>query len=90
MPVAAEKLAVQHHGLEALPVCLVLRECRFSAGKRVEADETFIGGKARNMHVSESKRRITGTGSNRRENPRQDSRFKTKRYVDGWQSASRI
>ena len=26
----------------------------------VEADETFIGGKARNMHVSERKRRITG------------------------------
>jgi transposase-like protein len=28
----------------------------------VEVDETFIGGKARNMHVSERKRRITGTG----------------------------
>src|SRR5580700_6976788 len=28
----------------------------------VEADETFIGGKARNMHISERKRRITGTG----------------------------
>ncbi len=28
----------------------------------VEADETFIGGKARNMHVSKRKRRITGTG----------------------------
>jgi len=28
----------------------------------VEADETFIGGKARNMHVSERQRRITGTG----------------------------
>jgi|SRR5579883_644794 len=28
----------------------------------VEADETFIGGKARNMHVAERKRRITGTG----------------------------
>jgi transposase-like protein len=28
----------------------------------VEGDETFIGGKARNMHVSERKRRITGTG----------------------------
>jgi transposase-like protein len=27
-----------------------------------EADETFIGGKARNMHLSERKRRITGTG----------------------------
>ncbi|MGA7218277.1 MAG: IS1595 family transposase, partial [Candidatus Sulfotelmatobacter sp.] len=31
-------------------------------GGEVEADETFIGGKARNMHVSERKRRITGTG----------------------------
>ena len=30
----------------------------------VETDETFIGGKARNMHVSERKRRITGTGTN--------------------------
>ncbi|MGB8062120.1 MAG: IS1595 family transposase [Candidatus Sulfotelmatobacter sp.] len=28
----------------------------------VEADETFIGGKARNMHLSERQRRITGTG----------------------------
>jgi len=28
----------------------------------VEADETFVGGKARNMHSSERKRRITGTG----------------------------
>jgi transposase-like protein len=28
----------------------------------VEADETFIGGKARNMHMAERKRRITGTG----------------------------
>src|SRR5437016_14010153 len=36
-----------------------------SGGKlsgEVEVDETFIGGKARNMHVSERKRRITGTG----------------------------
>jgi transposase-like protein len=30
----------------------------------VEADETFIGGKARNMHVSKRERRITGTGGN--------------------------
>jgi transposase-like protein len=30
--------------------------------KEVEVDETFIGGKARNMHISERKRRITGTG----------------------------
>lgn len=29
---------------------------------QVEADETFIGGKARNMHVARRKRRITGTG----------------------------
>ena len=28
----------------------------------VEADETFIGGKARNMHVDKRDRRITGTG----------------------------
>ena len=31
-------------------------------GKEVEVDETFIGGKARNMHVDKRKRRITGTG----------------------------
>ncbi|HEV2380147.1 MAG TPA: IS1595 family transposase, partial [Terriglobia bacterium] len=29
----------------------------------VEVDETFIGGKARFMHVAQRKRRITGTGS---------------------------
>lgn len=28
-----------------------------------EADETFIGGKARNMHVAHRQRRITGTGT---------------------------
>jgi transposase-like protein len=33
-----------------------------SSGSEVEVDETFIGGKARNMHLSERKRRITGTG----------------------------
>jgi transposase-like protein len=35
----------------------------------VEVDETFIGGKARNMHVAQRKRRITGTGGgqNRRD-----------------------
>lgn len=32
------------------------------ASGHVEVDETFIGGKARNMHVAERKRRITGTG----------------------------
>ncbi len=31
-------------------------------GGEVEADETFIGGKSRNMHVSKRQRRITGTG----------------------------
>jgi transposase-like protein len=29
----------------------------------VEVDETFIGGKARNMHLSQRRRRITGTGT---------------------------
>jgi hypothetical protein len=28
----------------------------------VEADETFIGGKSRNMHIAKRERRITGTG----------------------------
>ena len=32
-------------------------------GGEVEADETFIGGKARNMHLSVRARRITGTGT---------------------------
>src|SRR5438132_14287381 len=32
------------------------------ASGHVEADETFIGGKARNMHTEKRKRRITGTG----------------------------
>ncbi len=32
-------------------------------GGEVEADETFIGGKARNMHISVRARRITGTGT---------------------------
>jgi transposase-like protein len=31
-------------------------------GKEVEVDETFIGGKARNMHMDKRERRITGTG----------------------------
>ncbi|MGD0732635.1 MAG: IS1595 family transposase [Terracidiphilus sp.] len=37
----------------------------FATGKlggEVEADETFIGGKARNMHIAKRERRITGTG----------------------------
>jgi len=32
-------------------------------GGEIEVDGTFIGGKARNMHVSKRKRRITGTGT---------------------------
>src|ERR1700693_1619643 len=32
------------------------------ASGHVEADETFIGGLARNMHIAQRKRRITGTG----------------------------
>ena len=31
-------------------------------GGEVEVDETFIGGKARNMHMDKRERRITGTG----------------------------
>lgn len=34
------------------------------SGKEVEVDETFIGGKARNMHKSVRARRITGRGYN--------------------------
>jgi transposase-like protein len=34
-----------------------------NGGGEVEADETFIGGKARNMHLSVNARRITGTGT---------------------------
>lgn len=32
-------------------------------GGEVEVDETFIGGKARNMHTAKRQRRITGTGT---------------------------
>lgn len=42
---------------------LALHEGSFlKASGEVEVDETFIGGKARNMHVAQRKRRITGTG----------------------------
>ena len=40
-----------------------------STGKldgEVEVDETFIGGKARNMHIDKRERRITGTGGKER------------------------
>jgi transposase-like protein len=42
---------------------LALSEGFFNkASGHVEADETFIGGKARNMHTSKRARKITGTG----------------------------
>ena len=42
---------------------LALQEGSFSMlGGEVEVDETFIGGKARNMHTSRRKQQITGTG----------------------------
>jgi transposase-like protein len=46
-------------------VRLVLQDDFFGSklGGEVEVDETFIGGKARNMHLSKRKRRITGTGT---------------------------
>ena len=44
------------------PVRAPLRFIRESCPANVEADETFIGGKARNMHVAKRQRRITGTG----------------------------
>jgi transposase-like protein len=46
------RLAMQHGSLMKLG----------QGGKEVEVDETFIGGKARNMHVDVRERRITGTG----------------------------
>ena len=33
------------------------------SGTEIEVDETFIGGKARNMHVAKRKHRITGRGT---------------------------
>jgi hypothetical protein len=43
---------------------LVMQDETFGSklGGEVEVDETFIGGKARNMHLDVKKRRITGTG----------------------------
>ena len=42
---------------------LALQEGSFELlGGEVEVDETFIGGRARNMHIAQRKRRITGTG----------------------------
>jgi transposase-like protein len=41
---------------------LALQQGGFTLSGEVEVDETFIGGKARNMHVATKKRRITGTG----------------------------
>lgn len=42
---------------------LMLGDVSGKLSGEVEADETFIGGKARNMPVSKSERRITGTGA---------------------------
>src|SRR5712692_6633603 len=39
-----------------------MRHGSFTVNGEVEVDETFIGGKARNMHKAERKRKITGTG----------------------------
>src|ERR1035437_2196599 len=43
---------------------LVMQDESFGSklGGEVEVDETFIGGKARNMHLDKRERRITGTG----------------------------
>jgi transposase-like protein len=46
------RAAVQENSLMKLP----------QSGGAVEVDETFIGGKARNMHMDVKQRRITGTG----------------------------
>jgi transposase-like protein len=40
-----------------------MQETGGTVGGDVEVDETFIGGKARNMHVAQRRRRITGTGT---------------------------
>lgn len=46
------RLAMQHSSLVKIG----------GDGTEVEVDETFVGGKARNMHMNVRKRRITGTG----------------------------
>jgi transposase-like protein len=48
---------------------LAMQDERFGSklGGEVEADETFIGGKARNMHKSVHERRITGMGQSFRD-----------------------
>ena len=46
------RLALQHGSLVKIG----------GGGTEVEVDETFVGGKARNMHMDVRKRRITGTG----------------------------
>jgi len=46
------RLAMQHSSLVKIG----------GDGTEVEVDETFVGGKARNMHMNIRKRRITGTG----------------------------
>jgi transposase-like protein len=42
--------------------CMLALDSPGKVSGHVEADETFIGGKARNMHIAQRKRRITGTG----------------------------
>jgi transposase-like protein len=42
---------------------LALQEGFGKLAGHVEVDETFIGGKARNMHIAQRTRRITGTGT---------------------------
>ncbi len=50
-------------------------------GGEVEADETFIGGKARNMHKDVHARRITGMGQSFRTRPSS---------WDSWSAADRF
>jgi transposase-like protein len=43
-------------------VRLAMQESGGMLGGEVEVDETFIGGKARNMHKAKRREKITGTG----------------------------